>query len=173
MRAMMLNGEPSTIVVIGRNFEVSGEIAEPPVNRLSDQLNEVRRMLILDNVELEFPRDVIHRAADIAINRDQVQMVIPIRETTLASNESERVPKTIRRVRIFVGDHVVEGDLHIAEGSVERLVTAASVEFLPVTDCTLQSSDKTRDFDLILVSRAHISVLIGAPEPDQRPTPAS
>lgn len=162
----MADSNAASLVLIGRNFEVSGTVTVGPGERVSDHLNQPRSMLILEGCEVETTAPFVTHAADIAVNRADVLMAIPVEETSPDEEYGGLlIPKPRRRARLLVGDWVVDGDLHIsADGSVERFVNTGTTEFIPVTDCVLTGPDGARRLPLVLISRSHLAAIAGAPE---------
>jgi hypothetical protein len=160
------------VVVIGEGFEALGRLPLVRRERVSDHFNERRTMLILEGAEIEgsalFDRD----ADELAINRSEILLVVPIEESyTSDGAEVQAAMKETHRVRLMVGTWVVEGDIHVTpEVSVERFINMGHGDFLPLTRVVLSAADAERNEHLVLVSRTRIKMLrplaaIGAEEP--------
>lgn len=157
---------PASIVLIGRNFEVSGRLLTASGERVSDHLNQPRSMVILVDAEVQGPEGFVTRAEDIAVGRTDILLAVPVEEAPPADDEYGPllVSKARQRARMVVGEWVVDGNIHIsADGNVERFINTGVNEFIPVTDVKLVGQGTTRQLPLVLVSRSHLALIVGAP----------
>jgi len=163
MRAMTAprEGVPApSVVIVGRGFEAWGRLPLMGGQRVSDHVNERRTMLILESAQLEGCPSFASAADELAINRDDILLVVPVAEPTATGAVPHLVHKEQHRVRLLVGDWVVEGDIHVTpELSVERFINMGHGEFMPLTAARLTGPDTERVETLVLVHRHHIRLL--------------
>jgi hypothetical protein len=161
----MADPNSASLILIGRDFEVSGRVQQGIFQRLSDFLNQQRAMVILEQAEIESGVPFVGRADDIAVRSSEILFAVPLEEKPPTNDAVDRViPKARTRALMLVADWILEGNLHIsADGTVERFLTAGTQEFIPVTDCALsRRSGENRSLPLILVSRSHLTLIVGA-----------
>jgi len=149
-----------SVVIVGRGFEAWGRLPLVGRQRVSDHFNERRTMLILEGAQLEGCAAFDTSADELAINRDDVLLVVPVDEPDLVIPAASIVVKEKHRVRLLVGAWVVEGNIHvIPDLSVERFINMGHGEFMPLTDARLVGPDTERTERLALVHRRHIRLL--------------
>ncbi|MFN2452096.1 MAG: hypothetical protein ABR541_07070 [Candidatus Dormibacteria bacterium] len=149
-----------SVVIVGAGFEAWGRLPLIGGQRVSDHFNERRTMLILESAQLEGCPTFDNAADELAINRNDILLVVPVAEPVATGAAPHVVHKEQHRVRLLVGDWVVEGDIHVTpELSVERFINMGHGEFMPLTDVRLNGPDTERVEDLVLISRRHIRLL--------------
>jgi len=156
-----LGAQPPSVVIIGDGFEALGRLPLIGRQRVSDHFNEQRTMLILEGAEIEGTERFDKEADELAINRSEILLVVPVEEQHTGDSVAANIAmKELHRVRIMVGDWVVEGDIHVLpEVSVERFINVGHGEFMPLTNVTLSGPGTERHEQLVLVSRLHIKML--------------
>lgn len=156
-----LDGVPApSVVIVGEGFEASGRLPLQGGQRVSDHFNERRTMLILESAQLEGCPTFDQAADELAINRDDILLVVPLAEPTSSGATPPMVHKEPHRVRLLVGDWVVEGDIHVTpEVSVERFINMGHGEFMPLTNARLTGPDTERGEEVVLIHRRHVRLL--------------
>ncbi|GAC1339159.1 MAG: hypothetical protein NVSMB29_06050 [Candidatus Dormibacteria bacterium] len=149
-----------SVVIVGRGFEAWGRLPLIGGQRVSDHFNERRTMLILESAQLEGCPTFDSAADELAINRNDILLVVPVAEAKASATATHVVHKEQHRVRLLVGDWVVEGDIHVTpEQSVERFINMGHGEFMPLTHARLTGPDTERIEELVLIHRRHIRLL--------------
>lgn len=149
------------VAVVGNGFEALGRLPLAGREGVSDHFNERRTMVILEKVELEGCDQFDTAADELAINRTEILLVIPVEEShTGDAVTASLVLKEEHRVRLLIGAWVAEGNIHITpELSMERFINMGHGEFMPMTHARLTGPGGERTEQLVLVARAHIRLL--------------
>ncbi|TMC50727.1 MAG: hypothetical protein E6J14_03980 [Chloroflexi bacterium] len=152
--------DATVLTLIGSDFIVRGRLLRSGVQRVSDHLNESsgRPMLVLGDATLEGAEGFGTDLSEVAVTTSQLLFVIPDKERPPLVEL--RVAKQRRRMRMLVGDYIVDGDMHmVPDITVERFVNMGGSEFLPVTDAEIIGTEMERREAMLLVRRHAIRML--------------
>jgi hypothetical protein len=121
-------------------LEVRGEVSAWPPRRILDVLNgEQTPYLAVEQASIiplsQWGMGEPATAESVVLNKREIVLVWLVRETTVQAHESATVHKLPRRVMIYAGPFVAQGNIHaIREGTLTQALDAMRETFIAVTD---------------------------------------
>lgn len=121
-------------------LEVRGEVNAWPPRRILDVLNgEQTPYLTVEQASIiplsQWGKGQPATVESIVLNKSEIILVWLVRETTVQAPESATVHKVPRRVIIYAGPFVAQGNIHaLREGTLTQAIDAMREVFIAVTD---------------------------------------
>ena len=142
------------IIVYAEDCRVSGHVEIDDEARLTDVLNEVAEITIVQPTVVAHTDGRLVILDELTLSRDEI---IAVEAPGTRGPEGRRIHTVRHRLEVHLGGYVVLGQLHTMPGGMPLVAIGRRLPMIPMTNATLAYNGaeglEARDIDTLIINR--------------------